>query len=178
MPSISILDKQFEPFISVTELQQKVSDMGANIAADYHGRSPLCIGILNGAFVFAADLARACPIDGQWAFVRLSSYQGLATTGQVSTVVGLDVSIEGRDVIIVEDIVDTGTTLFHFMEELRQQKPASLALAAMFVKREAMQYPLHIDYWGIEIPNRFVVGYGLDYDGYGRNLPDLYQLKI
>lgn len=101
----------------------------------------------------------------------------METTGQVNEVIGLDIDIEGRDIIIVEDIVDTGTTLFHFIEELRKQKPASLALAAMFVKREAIQYPLHIDYWGIEIPNHFVVGYGLDYDGFGRNLPDLYQLK-
>ena len=168
--------RSFRHYITAETIQARVAELGAQIGADYQGRRPLWLGVLNGAFVFAADLARACPADGDWQFVTLASYHGMTTTGKVETVLGLRIDIADRDVIIVEDIVDTGTTLHHFMDELRSKKPASLALAAIFVKRDAMKYPIQIDYVGFEIPSAFVVGYGLDYDGLGRGLRDLYQL--
>ncbi len=173
---MTLHDRQFRHYISSEAIQTRIAELGEQIGRDYAGRRPLWIGVLNGAFIFAADLARACPTDGDWQFVKLASYHGMATTGEVQTIIGLNIEITGRDVIIVEDIVDTGTTLHRFMAELQAQNPASLALAAMFVKRDAMQYPVQIDYVGFEIPTAFVVGYGLDYDGLGRGLRDLYQL--
>lgn len=173
---IKIHDKYFEPFIWAEDIAEKVAEMGKHITADYQDKCPLFLSVLNGAFVFAADLVRAVETDCEMTFVKLTSYRGTATTGTVQTVLGLDADVRGRHIIIVEDIVDTGNTLHNFMKELAKNQPASIAIAACFFKPDALKHPLSIKYLGFEIPNKFVVGYGLDYDGLGRNLPSVWQL--
>jgi hypoxanthine phosphoribosyltransferase len=173
---IKVHDKYFEPFILAEQIAEKVAEMGKLITADYQNKCPLFLSVLNGAFVFAADLVRAVETDCEMTFVKLTSYKGTATTGNVQTVLGLDVDVRGRHIIIIEDIVDTGNTLHNFMKGLAKSQPASVAIAACFFKPDALKHPLSIKYLGFEIPNKFVVGYGLDYDGLGRNLPSVWQL--
>ena len=173
---IQVHDLQFVPYLSAEQIQSKVHQLGAAISQDYKGKQPLFISILNGAFIFAADLVRACELDCEIAFTQLSSYEGTSSTGKVKLKIPLTTAVEGRDVVIVEDIVDTGRTLHYFMEYLQSLKPASIALAALLVKPTAIEYPVKVDYAGFEIPNKFVVGYGLDYNDLGRNLADIYQL--
>ena len=174
---IQIHDLHFKPYLSAAEIHERTKAMGQQIAADYAGKRPLFIGILNGAFLFAADLVRLCPIDAECTFVRLSSYGGTRSTGQVKQMIGLKAALDGRHVIIVEDIIDTGKTMHFFLPELRKQNPASVAVTTLLSKPEAREVPFQADYTGFEIPNKFVVGYGLDYDELGRNLPDIYQLE-
>ena len=173
---VSVHDKFFAPFISAQSIAETIADMGKKITKDYDGKQPLFLSVLNGAFIFAADLVRAVETDCEMTFVKLTSYKGTSTTGNVQTVLGLDVDLRGRHIIIVEDIVDTGNTLHNFLKELAKNEPASIAIAACFFKPDALQHPLSINYLGFEIPNKFIVGYGLDYDGLGRNLPDVWQL--
>ncbi|MCF8245775.1 MAG: hypoxanthine phosphoribosyltransferase [Saprospiraceae bacterium] len=177
MKNITAHDLTFEPFISEAEIAAKVMALGSQIRQQYKGKRPLFVGVLNGAFVFAADLVRAASIECEVAFVRLASYEGTASSGQVSTVLGLDFEVKNRHIIVVEDIVDSGRTLHHFIAELQKLQPASVALAALLFKPEALQFPVNIDYLGFEIPDKFVVGYGLDYNGLCRNLPSVYQLS-
>ena len=169
-------DKSFVPYLTAEEIGERVAALGAQISADYAGLCPLFIGILNGSFIFAADLFRALEIDAAISFVKLSSYDGTSSTGHVVRAIGLKEDIAGRHVIIVEDIVDTGKTLHDFLPGLRQQGPASLKIATFLNKESARIAPVTPDYVGFEIPDRFVVGYGLDYDGLGRQLPGLWQL--
>ncbi|MCB0557680.1 MAG: hypoxanthine phosphoribosyltransferase [Lewinellaceae bacterium] len=166
----------FRPFLSRQQIAERANQLGQRISRDYQGKRPLFLAVLNGAFIFAADLMRACEIDCAITFIRLASYEGLASSGQVKTVIGLQEDIKGRDVIIVEDIVDTGQTMSQFMPQLEQMEPASVALASLLVKTEALECEVDIKYTGFEIPNKFVIGYGLDYDGLGRNIPEIYQL--
>ncbi|HMQ46973.1 MAG TPA: hypoxanthine phosphoribosyltransferase [Saprospiraceae bacterium] len=175
--TVKIHDLEFEPFLSKALIADRVQELGIQISTDYEGKMPLFLGILNGAFVFAADLIRACSIPCEVAFMRLASYDGLQSSGAVRTLVGLDSNIKDRHVIVVEDIVDSGRTLSHLMPQLQALQPASLALATLLFKPDALESAVDIDYLAFEIPNRFVVGYGLDYNGLGRNLPDIYQLK-
>ena len=137
---------------------------------------PLFIAILNGSFMFAADLFKYLTIDAEICFIKLASYKGMKSSGHVITAIGLDQDLYGREVVIIEDIVDTGKTLNEFLPKLDHQQPKSLKIAALLHKPEATQFPLTIDYLGFRIPNKFVVGYGLDYDGLGRNLKEIYQL--
>jgi len=174
--SIQLHDLYFRPYLSADDIQARVQELGQQIAQDYKGRQPLFLGILNGAFVFAADLARACTIDADFAFVRLSSYEGTTSSGQVKTLIGLNAPIEGRHLILVEDIIDTGRTLYNFLPRLREQGAASVAVATLLSKPDARTHVFEADYTGFEIPNKFVVGYGLDYEELGRNLPNIYQL--
>jgi len=174
--TIDLHDLTFEPFIESPEIARRVEEMGHQISEKYTGQRPLFLSVLNGAFVFAADLLRACDLECELAFVRLASYEGTGSSGNVKTVLGLDIPIKGRPVIVVEDIVDSGRTLHHFMAYLQKMKPASIALATLLHKPSALKFPVKIDYLGFEIPDKFVVGYGLDYDGLGRNLKDIYQL--
>ncbi|MBI1226190.1 MAG: hypoxanthine phosphoribosyltransferase [Bacteroidetes bacterium] len=167
----------FEPFISEAEINTRVEALSSQIRQQYEGKQPLFIVVLNGAFVFAADLIRACDIACEVTFVRLASYEGTASTGKVATVLGLDFDVKNRHLIVVEDIVDSGRTLYHFMGELKKKEPASISLVALLLKPDALQFSVKIDYLGFEIPNKFVVGYGLDYNGLCRNLPSIYQLK-
>jgi hypoxanthine phosphoribosyltransferase len=173
---ITAHDLSFVPFISEAEIAERVAAIGQQLRQQYEGKRPLFICLLNGAFVFAADLVRATGIECEVAFVRLASYEGTASTGRISTVLGIDFEVKNRHVIIVEDIVDSGRTLHHFMGQLSQMETASVALAVLLFKPEALLMPVQIDYLGFEIPNKFVVGYGLDYDGLCRNLPSIYQL--
>jgi len=172
---VIVHDRAFRPFISSEAIAARISEMGAAITEDYQGLNPLCLVILNGAFMFAADLFRAIRTPAEICFVRLSSYAGMASTGQVATAfTGSDT--RGRHVLVLEDIIDTGTTLQHLLPALRQQQPASVKTAALLVKNGTAKHSIQADYTGFEIPDRFVVGYGMDYNGLGRNLPGIYQL--
>ncbi|MBI5916738.1 MAG: hypoxanthine phosphoribosyltransferase [Bacteroidetes bacterium] len=168
---------RFEQFIRKKEIAGRVEALASQILEVYEGKRPLFLCVLNGAFVFAADLVRACGVECEVAFVRLASYEGTQTTGQVSTVMGLDFEVKNRHVIIVEDIVDSGRTLHFFISELGGLEPASVSLAVLLLKPEALQFPIKINFLGFEIPDKFVVGYGLDYNGLCRNLEDIYQLS-
>lgn len=176
MATIRVHDKTFETFLSETAIQDKIKSMAAQINADYAGKRPLFISILNGSFMFAADLFKWLTVDAEICFIKLVSYKGMKSSGQVVTAIGLDDDLFNKDVVIVEDIVDTGKTLHEFIPKLLHQQPASLKIAALLHKPEAAKYPLTIDYTGFSIPDKFVVGYGLDYDGLGRNLKEIYQL--
>jgi len=176
MPAIKVHDKMFGPYLTAQEIQEQVKKIAENINKDYAGRRPMFIAILNGSFMFAADLFKYLTIDAEICFIKLASYKGTASSGQVITAIGLDVDLIGKDIIIVEDIVDTGKTLNEFLPTLLYQQPASLKIAALLHKAEATVFPIGIDYKGFTIPDKFVVGYGLDYDGLGRNLQEIYQL--
>ena len=176
MPQIKLRDKAFDIFISEEIILQKVKELAENINRDYQGKKPLFIAILNGSFMFAADLFKHITIDAEITFIKLASYKGMKSSGQVITAIGLELDLIDRDVIIIEDIVDTGKTLHYFLPKLQHQQPASLKIASLLHKPEALKHPLTIDYIGFNIPNKFVVGYGLDYDGLGRNLKEIYQL--
>lgn len=177
MSDIKVHDKYFVPYLSENEIQERVKEMAQKLNEDYKGKRPLFIAILNGAFMFAADLFKYLTIDAEICFIKLASYKGTKSTGHVITAIGLDTDINGREIIILEDIIDTGKTLNEFLPQIRHQQPASLKIVALLHKPEATIYPLDIDYICFSIPNKFVVGYGLDYDGLGRNLARLYQLK-
>ncbi len=177
MAGIRIHDKTFVPFITASEIQRRVSEIGASINADYAGKTPLIIGILNGAFIFTADIFRELTIDAGICFTRLKSYSGLSSTGNVEVSYRIEEQPEGRHVIVVEDIIDTGKTLHTFLPQLMAMRPASLKVATFLTKPSALRYDVHADYTAFEIEDKFVVGYGLDYDGLGRNLPDLYILE-
>ncbi|MEO6134962.1 MAG: hypoxanthine phosphoribosyltransferase [Ginsengibacter sp.] len=176
MPVIKVHDKEFEPYLSSDEIDVQVSRVAAEINNDYAGRNPLFIAILNGAFIFAADLFKKIEVEAEICFIKLASYKGVKSTGQVITAIGLDTEIIGRDVLIVEDIVDTGKTLSQFLPQVERQRPSSLKIVSLLHKPEAMVHPIKIDYLGFTIPNKFVLGYGLDYDGLGRNIKEIYQL--
>jgi len=174
---IAVHDKIFVPFISAEILKEKIQELAAQLNQDYAGKQPLFIAILNGSFMFAADVFRQITIEAEICFIRLSSYTGTASTGQVITAIGLDVPLSNRPVIILEDIVDTGKTLSEFLPQIQLQQPASVAVATLLHKPDATQFPVPIQYYCFSIANKFVLGYGLDYNGLGRNLPGLYQLK-
>lgn len=176
MSRIQVHDKQFEVYLSEETIQAKIAELAAALNRDYEGKKPLFIAILNGAFIFAADLFKQIKIDAEISFIKLASYRGMKSTGHVITAIGLEQDLFGRDVIILEDIVDTGKTLYEFLPQLDHQHPRSLKIAALLHKAEATKHPLKIDYTGFVIPDKFVVGYGLDYDGLGRNLKEIWQL--
>ncbi|HMX81474.1 MAG TPA: hypoxanthine phosphoribosyltransferase, partial [Ferruginibacter sp.] len=167
---------KFQPYIRAAQIQEEVARLGAQMNADYAGKNPLFIAILNGSFMFASDLFKELTVDAEICFIKLASYKGTRSTGNVITSIGLDESLKGRHVVIVEDIVDTGKTLYEFLPQLTNQQPASLRIAALLHKPEALVHPLTIDYLGFTVPNKFLLGYGLDYDGHGRNLKEIYQL--
>ena len=175
MPPIKVHDRWFTVYLSEEAIQAKVAELAQQINRDYEGRRPLFIAILNGAFMFAADLFKHLTINAEICFIKLVSYKGMRSTGHVTTAIGLDQDIFNRDVVIVEDIVDTGKTLGLFLPKLQHQQPATLQIASLLHKPEATKHPLNLAYTGFTIPNKFVVGYGLDYDGLGRNLKEIYQ---
>jgi len=177
MSAITLHDKSFDTFLSEQEIQEKIRQIADQLNRDYHNKRPLFIAILNGSFMFAADLFKYLTIEAEICFIKLASYKGMKSSGNVITAIGLDHDLFQREVVIVEDIVDTGKTLHQFLPKLDHQQPKSLKIAALLHKPEATQFPLTIDYLGFSIPNKFVVGYGLDYDGLGRNLKEIYQLS-
>lgn len=177
MSEIKVHDKCFIPWLSEEVIQQRVKEIASRINNDYAGKKPLFIGVLNGAFMFASDLFKNITIEAEISFIKLASYKGTKSTGQVITAIGLDIDVNSRDLIIVEDIIDTGKTLTEFLPQLHHQQPASLKIAVLLHKPEATVHPINIDYCCFSIPNKFVVGYGLDYNGLGRNISSIYQLK-
>jgi hypoxanthine phosphoribosyltransferase len=169
-------DKIFSKYILDHQIQAKVSELSKRINTDLSGKKPLFIVVLNGAFIFASDLLKQVSIDCEIAFVKLSSYQGTQSSGVVQQIIGLDLDIKGRTIVVIEDIVDTGLTLDRFLETLRVMEPANVMVAACFLKPDAFKSKFTIDYLCFSIPNDFVVGYGLDYDGLGRNSADIYKI--
>ena len=176
MPQIKLHDKTFDTYLSEETIQNKIKEMAEAINRDYAGKRPLFVAILNGSFMFAADLFKSLTIDAEISFIKLASYKGMKSSGSVITAIGLDEDLYNRDVVIIEDIVDTGRTLHKFIPSLEHQQPSSLKIATLLHKPEATVHPLTLDYVGFSIPNKFVLGYGLDYDGLGRNLKEIYQL--
>lgn len=177
MSTIKIHDREFVKSIPAEEIAARVKMVAERINKDYAGRRPLLLGVLNGCFMFVSDLMKNLEIECEISFVKFSSYQGSETTGTVKQLVGLAESIEGRDVIVVEDIVDTGLTMYKMLETLASGNPASISIASLFLKPARLRVPVEVKYSAFEIPDRFIVGYGLDYDGLGRNLPDVYDVK-
>jgi hypoxanthine phosphoribosyltransferase len=175
---VKLYDLKFKPFLKQTQIAERVAELGSQLSEKFGAGCPLFVSVLNGSFVFMADLMRAYDGPAEISFVRLSSYEGTETTGEVHQVMGLDKKITGRDIILVEDIVDTGGTLLYFLEELEKHKPASVTVVTLLLKPDALRFAVPVDYTGFTISNNFVVGYGLDYDGRGRNLPEIYQLDM
>src|SRR5882672_5761636 len=176
MQRIQVHDKFFEPYLNELTIGEKVRSLAEQLNKDYEGKKPLFIAILNGSFIFAADLFKSIAIEAEICFIKLASYKGTKSSGQVITAIGLDTDLYNRHVVIIEDIVDTGKTLNEFLPQLRHQQPASLKIVALLHKPEATVFPVTIDYLGFSIPNKFVVGYGLDYNGLGRNIGAIYKL--
>ena len=176
MQAIKVHDKSFGIYLSESRIQERVKQIAESISMEYAGKRPLFIAILNGSFMFAADLFKHLDIEAELCFIKLASYKGMKSSGKVVTTIGLEEDLFGKDVIIVEDIVDTGKTLHKFLPKLMHQQPRSLKIATLLHKSEATEFPLKLDYVGFDIPNKFVIGYGLDYDGLGRNLKEIYQL--
>jgi hypoxanthine phosphoribosyltransferase len=178
MPTVKLHDKTFDTYLSSDIIQEKVKELATVLNKEYEGKRPLFIAILNGSFMFAADLFKYLTIDAEVSFIKLASYRGMKSTGNVVTAIGLEDDLFDRDVVILEDIVDTGKTLHEFLPKLQHQQPKSLKIVALLHKSSATKYPLTVDYVGFDIPDKFVVGYGLDYDGLGRNLAEIYQLTV
>ncbi len=176
MSTIQLHGKSFEIFLPEALLQEKISELAAQINTDYAGKKPLFIAVLNGSFMFASDLFKSITIEAEICFIKLASYKGTTSTGQVITAIGLDVDLTNRHVIVLEDIIDTGKTLHTFLPQLYNQQPESLKICVLLHKPDATLFEVPIDYCCFSIPNKFVLGYGLDYDGYGRNSKDIYKL--
>ena len=177
MSNIKVHDKIFEPYIGEEQIQQTIQRLTTEVAKDLEETKPLFVAVLNGSFIFAADFIRKYPSDCEITFVKLSSYEGTSSTSKVYKLIGLDIPVEGRDVVVLEDIVDTGNTLEEIYRIFSDKKVRSLRIATLFFKPDAYKKDLKIDYVGFPIPNRFILGYGLDYDELGRNLPQIYQLN-
>ena len=176
MSVIRIKDKTFTTFITEDKILKEVSRVADEINRDLEGTEPLFLSVLNGSFMFTADLMKRINIPCEISFVKLASYQGTSSTGKVKELVGLNESIEGRTVVIVEDIIDTGFTMERLVETLRSKNPKDVRIATLLVKPDKLQVKLDIDYVAMNIPNDFIVGYGLDYDGKGRNYRDIYTV--
>lgn len=177
MNTIQVLDLQFKKFISREEIATEIERVAAHINKDYFDTPVVCIAILNGSFIFAADIFRHFnKMNCELEFVKLASYNGTSSTGNITEMIGLQKSLEGKHVLILEDIIDTGKTLHHFIETLQSYKVASIKICALLQKPEALAYPIKTDYLCFNIPNKFVIGYGLDYNGLGRNIPEILQL--
>jgi hypoxanthine phosphoribosyltransferase len=177
MADIQLHDKVFTPFITKAEIRRRIIEIALEINVGYEGKKPLLLGILNGSFIFAADLFRELLIDAEISFIKLASYKGTSSTGHVITAIGLEEDLHNRHIIIVEDIIDTGATLHSFLPEILHRRPATVKIAAFLTKPTALKYDVKADFSAFDIEDKFVVGYGLDYNGLGRNYPDLYVLK-
>ncbi|MBL0032180.1 MAG: hypoxanthine phosphoribosyltransferase [Bacteroidetes bacterium] len=176
MESVIIKDKRFEVNIPAAKIDQRIKELGAKLNEDLKDTRPIFVSVLNGSFIFAADLFREIKMEAEITFIRVSSYSGTESTGTVKSVVGIKENLEGRTVVIIEDIVDTGDTAIYLIDELKKQNPEKILFASLLLKPDALRHPVKIDYVGFEVPNDFLVGYGLDYDGLGRNLKDIYKL--
>lgn len=176
MDTIQVKDKTFRISIPESKIQERVKVIANKINQEYAGKNPVFLSVLNGSFIFSADLLREMNIPCEICFVKLASYQGVNSSGSIRELIGLNVDITKRHVIIVEDIVDTGLTMAHLLDNLKKQNPSSIDICTLLLKPGKLQVNLDIRYCCFEIPNDFIVGYGLDYDGYGRNTKDIYTL--
>lgn len=172
---MKIKDLEFKKFITASKINEKVKELGTLLSEDYKSKKPLLLPILNGSFIFAADLVREIKVDCRISFVKHSSYQGTQSTGQLNTLIGLNESLFGQDIIIIEDIMDTGLTLSKVVEEFNTLGVKSVEIVTLVRKAPARDHAVQPKYLGFDIDNEFVLGYGLDYDGYGRNLKDIYK---
>ncbi len=177
MKKITILDKDFELFIPYEKIRSVIEEMADQMNKTLEGKNPLFLCILNGSFMFAAEIfKRISLLDAQISFVKLASYEGTSTTGAVKELIGLNEDLSGRTVVVLEDIVDTGITIDKVIDQLKAMNPANLQIATLLLKPDALKKNVQLDYVGLEIPNEFIVGYGLDYDGRGRNLIDIFKV--
>ena len=176
MKQIKVKDKTFQVSIPAETIAHEVTRVAAEINRDFAGREPIFMPVLNGSFIFAADLLRQVDLPCKVCFIKLASYQGMQSTGEIREVIGLAEDITGCDVIIVEDIIDSGITMAHMLETLQNHNPASISVCSLLVKPDALKVAIPIHYRAMDIPNDFIVGYGLDYDGFGRNTKDIYTL--
>jgi hypoxanthine phosphoribosyltransferase len=176
MPNIVVHNRPFSLFIKAEEIEKEIKRVATEIEKDYRDKRPLFIAILNGSFMFASELFKNLTLEAEISFIKLASYKGTKSSGNVITSIGLDESLKDRHVIILEDIVDTGKTLAMFLPTLMNQAPASIKVASLLHKPDALEHKISIDYLGFSVDNKFLLGFGLDYDGLGRNLPDIYQL--
>jgi len=176
MTKVKVRELVFEKFINREEIDAAVQKVADGINRDYAGKNPLLLAILNGAFIFASDLMRKITVPCEISFVKYASYSGIISTTNVKELIGMNEELEGRHVIVVEDIVDTGITMDKLLADVREKKPLDVKVACFCFKAEAFQKDFTIDYLGMTIPNDFIVGYGLDYDGHGRNFPEIYRI--
>ena len=176
MRTIKVKDKEFKLSIKAEEIEAAVESLAARLNHDLQGKNPLFLVILNGAFIFAADLYRKITVPSEISFVKLASYSGTSTTSEVKELIGLNEKVKGRYIVILEDIIDTGTTMQYLINKLLYLGVADVKLVALLFKPSAFRESFRIDYLGMEIPNEFIVGYGLDYDGFGRNYADIYKI--
>lgn len=177
MNRIKILDKTFEPFISAAKLEETVASVAAKMRSDLAGKDVVFVAILNGAFMFASDLFRKIDFPARITFLKMASYVGTSTSGSVKQLIGINEDLKDKTVVIIEDIVDTGITIDLIVKQLQAYGPTEVKVAALLLKPEAFTKEMKLDYIGMEIPNRFIVGYGLDYNGFGRNLNEIYVLS-
>ena len=177
MKNVTIHDKEFELFIPYEKIRSIVEEMAEKMNNEFEGKNPLFLCILNGSFMFAAEIfKRISLLDAEISFIKLASYSGTQTTGTVKELIGLNEDLTGRTVIVLEDIVDSGITIANTIEQIKSKNPAEVKIATLLLKPDALKTNVQLDYIGIEIPNDFIVGYGLDYDGRGRNLIDIYKV--
>lgn len=176
MSVVQILDKKFKTSIPAPEIKERVKAVAERINNDLKDKNPLFLAVLNGSFIFAADLMREITIPSEISFVKLASYQGTTSTGKITEVIGINEDLSGRCIVIVEDIVDTGLTMKRMLETLGTRSPAEIHICTLLVKPDKLQVDLNIEYAAMKIPNDFIVGYGLDYNQQGRNLPDIYTV--
>lgn len=176
MGVVKIKDKTFKTSIPEAEILKKVKVVADRINKDFEGKTPVFLAVLNGSFIFAADLMRMITIPSEISFVKYASYEGISSTGSMKTLIGINQNLEGRHVVVVEDIIDSGFTMSHMIEELKKLNPASIEICSLLVKPGNLKVDLDINYAVMEIPNDFIVGYGLDYDQEGRNLRDIYSI--
>jgi hypoxanthine phosphoribosyltransferase len=176
MSRVTIKDKTFETSMTEADIKARVRELAQQMSRDLEGKNPLFLAVLNGAFIFAADLMREMTIPCEISFVKLASYQGTTSTGTIKEIIGINEDLAGRTVVIVEDIVESGKTMSRMIETLGTRNPASIHICSLFVKPEKLEVDLNIEYSAFEIPNAFIVGYGLDYDQQGRQLKEVYAL--
>jgi len=176
MKNIKVLDKTFELYINNNEITAQIKKISVKLNDDLQGKTPLFLGILNGSFMFAGELFQHLNINCEISFLKLASYSGTSTSGEVKTLIGLSEDIRNRTVVILEDIIDTGTTIENIIKQLKKSEPSEILIASLLYKSKAYKLNRKIDYFCFDIPNEFIVGYGLDYNGFGRNLKHIYKI--
>ncbi|MDR2949665.1 MAG: hypoxanthine phosphoribosyltransferase [Prevotella sp.] len=177
MKTVKIKDKEFELFLTQDTIEKAIGEIAEKLNKDLADKDPLFICVLNGSFMYASELMKRVNIPCEVSFVKVSSYKGTTSTEKLKEIYGLEEDIKGRTIVIVEDIVDTGYTMSLMLEQLVCDEPKEIFVSTMLLKPKALKVPVQLDYVALKIPSDFIVGYGLDYDGYGRNLPDIYKIK-